>query len=485
MLRIFSLVFLFLPSSAIAQAVDFTATRAHVDFSKTLQEWDGFGINYVETAHTDNMETFNQEYGGFSLLDESEKQEIVDLVFGENGLKVGLVKMFLGSLHQKEAGGPFDHERTTANMRYFVREGLKTTRTRGDDLTIITTLYGPPGYATKQRFVRGRDLDPELKYDVAKYIIDWVKFLRDKEGFPVKYISLHNEGEDWERWPADGSTRGEPNHDYNMFWPPEQVVDFIKFMPPMLAAEGLGDVGVTPGEPSNWFRFGYWGYADAIVDDEGALNNLGLITSHGFFNGNLDSRWFGDHQSYGVDRLRLKRPELHAWVTSSSWAQMDVNFIRQIFGSIYSVKVNGFIPWAGIQRPPHWIGGDPNPGNAIQVSEDGTYEIRRGYYFYKQVSRAGQPGMAVARTASMDTNMPIIAFARNGTDNPDAFVVLNNSEESRKISITVRGSGSRSFEAFRTTDDKDRYVRLGVFGLEDDVILYEAPARSVTTFFGL
>ncbi len=171
--------------AGFSQEVDFTAIRAEVDFSRTLQEWDGFGFNYVETAHTSDMKNFNQEYGGFSLLDNEEKLEIIDLVFGEDGLKVGLIKMFLGSLHQKEAGGPFDHKYTTENMRFFVREGLKTTRTRGGDLEIITTLYGPPGYTTKQKAHRGRDLDPEYKDAVADYMVDWVKFLREEEHFSV------------------------------------------------------------------------------------------------------------------------------------------------------------------------------------------------------------------------------------------------------------------------------------------------------------
>jgi len=96
--------------AGLSQALDFTAIKAEVDFSRTLQEWDGFGFNYVETAHSADMEIFNQEYGGFSLLDDKEKREIIDMVFGEDGLKVGLIKMFLGSLHQTEAGGPFDHK---------------------------------------------------------------------------------------------------------------------------------------------------------------------------------------------------------------------------------------------------------------------------------------------------------------------------------------------------------------------------------------
>ena len=172
---IFSVLGMILCLAGYSQALDFTAVQARVDFSRTLQAWDGFGFNYVETAHTSDMQEFNQEYGGFSLLDDQEKQEIVAMVFGEDGLKVGLVKMFLGSLHQSEAGGPFNHRYTTENMRYFVREGLKLTRSNDRDLRIITTLYGPPGYTTRQKVHRGRDLDPAYKNDLAAYMVDWIK----------------------------------------------------------------------------------------------------------------------------------------------------------------------------------------------------------------------------------------------------------------------------------------------------------------------
>ena len=227
--------------AGLTQAINFTAVQATVDFSCTLQDWDGFGFNYVETAQTMDYTADPQEYGGFSLLDENEKQEIVNLVFGEDGLKVGLVKMFHDPWHQATPGGAFDHKKTTGNMRYFVREGLKKTRARGGDLQIITTLYGPPPWATKQKFLRGRDFDPEMKEALAAYMVDWVRFLREEEGFPVKYYSLHNEGEDWWRWPADGRDGNIGHgHDYNMYWPPELVVDFVKYVTDKMNAEGLG-----------------------------------------------------------------------------------------------------------------------------------------------------------------------------------------------------------------------------------------------------
>ncbi len=479
------ILFMLITFMGFGQTENFSVIRTEVYFDEPIREWDGFGFNYVETAQTIDYDTDPQEYGGFSLLDEQERQEIIDLVFGEEGLKVGLVKMFYDPWHQKDPNGPFDHKKSTNYMRMFVREGLKKTRERGDDLQIITTLYGPPGWATQQKFLRGRDLDSEMKDNLCNYMIDWIRFLREVEGFPVKYVSLHNEGEDWWRWPADGSNGniGE-GHDYNMYWPPEQVVEFIKLMRDKMDKQGLGMVGITNGETTNWYRFSRWGYADYIYRDNDALEKIGLITSHGFYNGGYTSRWFGPHTSQGIDLLREKRPMLKAWVTSTSWSRMDAKNIKEMHGNIYSSKVNGIIPWAGIQRPPLWVGGDPNPGSAFTVSEDGNYEIRRGYYFYKQITRAGQPGMAVVKTMSMDTQVSMIAFSSNGTENKDAFVIVNWSEEDKNVSVKLSGSTRQQFEAFQTTEDeKKRYSPIGDFTVRSNVIIVESPKGSVTTFF--
>lgn len=489
---------------AFAQAENFTAVRAGVDFSIKLRPWDGFGFNYVESAHfvdknisPDLFEKWwntnhagktelIQEYGGFSILDNSKKREILDLVFGEDGLKPGIVKMFLDAKHQKEPFGTYDHESTTANMRYFVREGLKITRERGEDFQIITTLYGPPGFMTKQKVDRGRDLDLKFKQELAMYMINWVKYLKEKEKLPVKYLSLHNEGEDWHRW----NQKGYPDwfsHDFNLFWPPEQVNEFLKMMPALMKQHGIGDVGITPGEPSNWYRFAGWGLADFLADDKEAVQSMGLMTSHGFFRGTY-GHWFGEHNSYTNDILREQRPDLHSWVTSTSWAEMNASFVKQIHGNIYTSKVNAIIPWAGIQRPTHWLGGDPNPGSAIRVYEDGTYEVLKGYYFYKQASRAGRPGMMVVRTFAMNSEVAVIGFAQNDTKNPDSFIVINIAPGKKPMSVEIKGSKYKKFEAFRTVDaegyEAERYKPLGTFEVKDGDIFTETPPGSVTTFFG-
>jgi hypothetical protein len=453
---------------------------AAVDFSNPIREWDGFGVNYVELAQSPDYDEWPQEYGGFSLLSEEERQEILDMIFGEEGLEPAIVKMFLDPFHQEAPGGPFDHERTTRWMRRFVREGLKRTRARGADLQIITTLYGPPAWATKQRIVRGRDLDPEQMEDLARYMADWVRYLREEERFPVAYLSLHNEGDSPNRWPPDGSSGNiGTGHDYNAWWRPWTVAGFIPTLRRVLDDAGLRDVGITPGETTVWRNFSEHRYDWALLDHPEAFETLALVTSHGF--GSEDAI-----RSTGIDLLRFFRPELHAWTTSMSWAGMDVDSLDLIRLNIYKAKVNAVIPWACVQTPT-WVGGDPNPGTAFRVSEDGDYQVMAGYYFYKQVARAGQPGMAVvpAMTTS-GSDVELIGFASHGTTHPDAFVVLNRARwGSQPVRVRVIGSESDSLRAYLTTGDLEKkYADLGSFALEDGWIKFDLPRRSAITLFG-
>jgi hypothetical protein len=138
--------------------------------------------------------------------------------------------MFLDSYHQVAPDANFNHHLTTKNMLEFVISGNVKTQERGDQLEIITTLYGPPPWATKQKFIGERDLDQEQSENLGQYVVDWIHFLRD-QNLPVKYLSLHNEGEDFYKWDFQKGTQRFPGFDFNMYWSPGQVNHFLKMMP--------------------------------------------------------------------------------------------------------------------------------------------------------------------------------------------------------------------------------------------------------------
>lgn len=162
---------------------------------------------------------------------------------------------------------------------------------------------------------------------------------------------------------------------------------------------------------------------------------------------------------------------------------MDVYFLEEMRQNIYSAKVNAIIPWATIQLQGHWEGGDPNPGTAFRVYDDGRYEVTKGYHFFKQISRAGQPGMSVCHAHANDRRIGLVAFGGEGTRHPDAFVVLNLGDAERTFEVEVRGSAHTTFSAYRTSDDDD-YVPAGDADVRDGRITVRAPARSATTYFG-
>ncbi len=268
-----------------------------------------------------------------------------------------------------------------------------------------------------------------------------------------------------------------------MYWTPELVAEFMPLLRRVLDANGLYDISPTPGETTNWTRFHQWGYAETLAEDEKAMGVMGLITSHGFFDGKAYGRGYGDHRSTGNDVLRNKKPELHSWVTSTSWAQMDVDFINQVYGNIYSAKVNSIIPWALIQRPSQWVGGDPNPGCAFYVGDKGNLEVHKGYWFYRQVSRIGMPGMHVARAFSTATESPIIAFSGDGTPHSDAFTILNVSKDKITFDIKIEGSRISEFNCFRTSFNENG-ISLPNVSINNGYITYTLAPRSVTTFVG-
>jgi hypothetical protein len=119
---------------AVGQFPPQKPVEAEVHFDQKLQDWDGFGVNYVEVTNVRDIADYKknpQEYGGFSTLSEEKRQEVLEMIFGADGLKPGLVKMFLDSLHEGmtvASKGQFDHETTTKWMRYFVQEGLNDCR---------------------------------------------------------------------------------------------------------------------------------------------------------------------------------------------------------------------------------------------------------------------------------------------------------------------------------------------------------------------
>jgi len=473
----------------------------HIRFDRLIRPWDGFGVHYVETAQTRDYSLYHQDYSGFSFANPDSRQQIMEMIFGKDGLRPGLTKLFLDPFHEgmtKEGNDnddpmridleKYDHQTSTKWIRYFNRKGLKMMNQWGGSFASLTTLYGPAPWMTSQKYLLGRDLDPDERFELAEYMVSWAKYLIEIEGLPVKYISLHNEGDAYYRWPKDGSNPGEDHRDYNLYWPPQQVVDMLKITRQILDRTGMQDVGLTPGETQNWYRFDQWGYARAIVDDSLALENLDLITSHSFANISIpNSVYYGDYRSIGQDLILKSKPGIPVWITSRPWSE-GADFIENIRRDIYESKANGIIPWALIAGDKEWLDedGEYKDGSTYKpftIHRDGSFTIHDSYYYYKQVCRAGQPGMWVAEVINLDPSMGAMAFKSGSHGQNDSFVLINKTDQSKQLTICVYGSGG-TFQAYRSMKGES-YSELGTYTLTEGQLIYTSPPRSVTTFFSV
>jgi hypothetical protein len=208
---------------------------------------------------------------------------------------------------------------------------------------------------------------------------------------------------------------------------------------------GLDDVGMANGECTT--LEGTTKYVEGIVKDAKALENYALMSSHGFRD---------IFTSAPIDIIRGKRPDFHGWVNSASWGKMDITFLTTIHRHIYESKINGYIPWAVIQRHSQWTGGDPNPGTAFLVSDKGELSIERGYTLFKHYCPVGRAGMAIAETRSSSDGLMVSAFGANGTSNRDAMVVINATDEATDVSVELSGSNHGRFRCV-VSDDKRNY----------------------------
>lgn len=475
---------------------------------------------YFSASQTRNYSNWSQDYGGFIYLNDKQKQEILDLTFSfENGLRPGLIKMFIDPFHEgwtindNDNNDPFninmsgyDHTTTTKNMRYFIGNGLNITSSwtnnnyTDDYISIILGLYGPAPWLTWQKFIRGRDLDPSLFYETGEYLVSFAKYLIENESikYPIKWISFHNEGENYNRWPLNGTTPGPIYSDYDVWFPPQHLINFLSWMPQMLEKQNMSkyNIGLTTGETSNWFRFQHYGYPQQLIKNKTALNNLGLITSHGFVTCTAGNN-YGDIRSFGIDLLRenhINGNNLHAWVTSDTWKFMDSSWGLLIIRSILSEKINGYIPWAIIWSPDQHLGGiDGNDLFApFTVYKNGTYVITKGYYYFKQFCRAGQPKMNVIMDVYSDiTTIYILAFGK-GENNIDAiqdnFIIVSTDTQSHKVRITIVGTIIKIFDLYRTSDNGENYEYISTMNVTHDLnvmyIDYTVPPSSISTFFG-
>ena len=77
------------------------------------------------------------------------------------------------------------------------------------------------------------------------------------------------------------------------------------------------------------------------------------------------------------------------------------------------------------------------------------------------------------------------AFSRRWRCAPDAFVLINGGGSPAELRVRLYGTRARTWNVTRTSDAGEESVHLGIMSSAGEVISYEAPPFSGTTFLGL
>ena len=450
--------------------------RAYVDFSRKIREWDGFGVIFAnKNCNKQTLEpTLFDCNNGY--ISEPYQKKTVELLFGNNGLRVPIIKTFLNCPEPKQnnfksnENDPIDINEYAFNpldnaTAEFFNSAAAASAQWGGALQMLCTYTNPPGWMTKQKVAGGKDLEPSHRIDYARSMVAGIKYLVQKQ-FPVHFLSIHHHGEDWERWCGGESINSSGL--LSLYWPPEQVVDFLKLLRRMLDKNGLGFIGLTPGEIGNWLRFVDWGYSNAIIDDPAAIQSLGLLTSTSLTTGSDPGNLVLVNSS-GIDEIREQRSDIHAWFTELNPVTQITSYLMQIRNLIYNSKVNAVIL-----------------GDAINLSCD-TYDsaltTSGAFYYLKLFCRSGLPGTAICQVACNTKGASLIGFAGNAKKNCDAFIVINSGENEYDLPIEIRGSANGIFSVYRTSTF-EKYQNIGNIHVKEGKILFKALPFSATAFFG-
>jgi hypothetical protein len=418
-------------------------------------------------------------------MSEFDQRKNAELLFGSSGLRLSIIKTFLNSNEQKQENikynesdpvstndisfKPFDNR--TAE---YCSSAMAASSQWGGELQMLCTFTNPPGWMTKQKITGGKDLEPSHRVDYARTMIACLKYLVERQ-YPIQYLSMHYHGEEWESWCEDGKTTDCSM--FSLYWPPEQVVDFLKLLRRMLDKNGLAAIGLTSGEIGGWLRFADWGYSNAILDDPVAMESVGLLTSTSLIT-NSDTNHLVIVNSSGIDEIREKRTDIHAWFTALRPSIPDPFFLMQIRNLIYNSKVNAIILGDALD-----ISCGCFDSSSVSVSTDNRSYVSEPFHYLKLLCRAGQPGTAICKAACNTKGASLIGFSGNTTKNHDTFIIINASEFEYDLPIEIRGSANGVFSVFRTSS-LEMYQNLGNVHVKEGMIHFKAIPYSATAFYG-
>lgn len=384
------------------------------------QEIEGFGGAFTEAAA--------ETVGG---LNQEAKEEFLEGYFGENGLRYVLGRMHmnscdfsLGNYTYVEEGdedlSSFDISHDRARIVPLVKQAMELCGR--ERFGILVSPWSPPSYMkTNGEMNHGGKLREEYRKQWADY---YVKFLLElqKEGLPVKYLTVQNEPEAVQIWDSCIYTAEEEGH-------------FVsEYLAPALKEAGLGGIQIfiwDHNKENMYYR------AKGSFAVPGCREAVSGVAMH----------WYtGDHFE-GIQAVKKAYPEKRVIFTEgcveysrfadSGEVQKAEMYAHDMMGNL-KAGTEAFYDWNLLLNEQ---GGPNHVGNfcaaPVMGNGKGGIEKRLSYYYIGQFSRYVKPGARQILTSCFSADLEAAAF--KNPDNSRAVVLLNRTEKDIYVSLEEDG----------------------------------------------
>lgn len=398
---------------------DGTRARRHIvlDASQKFQEMEGFGASMTDSSAFLLRERLSPEA----------RAEVMDKVFGEDGIRLSLLRQPMGScdysldLHtyQDRPGEPFSIEPD----RCWILPALKEAFERNPDLKVIATPWSAPAWMKTSGSLMQGSLKPEHHEAYGEYFARFVEEYA-KEGVPIAAVTVQNE------------PLYTPPHYPGMGMSARQQAEFVKEgLAPAFERHGL-DTGIIAYD-HNWDRPDY---PLTVLDDPKAAEHVDGVAWHSYG---------GRHEA--MSAVHEKHPDKGMWFTEASggeWVPPFHDAFMDQMGHVIRAPRNhaNSVVWWNLaldrENGPSLLGDKSTCRGLVTVDQaTGEVDYNVDYYTMGHASKFVDPGARRIASNSFKDDLEDVAF-----ENPDGSrVLIVSNRTDREKTFTVEDEG-RTFE---------------------------------------
>lgn len=460
-----------------------------VNTNKTYQTMEGFGASAAWWA---------QDVGGWSEQTENGKetrQEILELLYGENGIGLDIYRYNLGAGAKTEdtsyysdpwrktqsfitPDGSIDYsldanavwcmqkavELGTKNVVFFSNSAPNTMTINGKthsdaDETRLDYVDddGNNVYFSKP------NLDASEYQNFANYVLDAVEHFLSL-GVPVKAVSPINEPQ----WAWQGGQEG-------CHYEPDEVVALYKvFLSEMQARNLTQTTELSMFESGQPFGDTLKRYLDAIMDDKDLSKAINSMDTHSYWGTAEQKEKTAKYLNWHYRELAVRCTEWTEMVNGKD-VTMDSALVlaNTMLEDLTILDAESWSYWIAVSAYDYRDG-------LIYVDRDAhTYETTKRLYTMGNFSKFIEPG-AVRIGATVGKNLPVSSVAFDCGDTV-AVVVVNSAEKEQQFAVSFpRKATFKSVTAY-VTDNEHNLDSVGTVAYTENGS-YTVSAQSVTTF---